>query len=115
MGFSSLVFEGNFEAVLVVRLASAGGTAMGLKGREARPAVIICIDMKESKTPAPVLTYTHTEAHANRLPADRPDSRVARGQRFAEKAPATSNENAGPPRDQWALCADSAEGPRSRD
>ena len=87
----------------------------GLKGREARPAVIICIDMKAAKTTAPVLTYTHTEAHANRLPADRPDSRVARGQRFAEKAPATSNENAGPPRDQWALCADSAEGPRSRD
>ena len=110
-----MVFEGNFEAVPVVRLASAGGTAMGLKGREARPAVIICIDMKEAKPTAPALTYTHTEAHANRLPADRPDSRVARGQRFAEKAPATSNENAGPPRDQWALCADSAEGPRSRD
>ena len=77
-----MVFEGNFEAVLVVRLASAGGTAMGLKGREARPAVIICIDMKEAKPTAPALTYTHTEAHANRLPADRSDSHVAGGRIF---------------------------------
>ena len=49
---------------------------MGLKIREARPAVIICIDMKEAKTTAPVLTYTHTEAHAICLSADRPDSRA---------------------------------------
>ena len=50
------MFEGNFEAVLVVRLASAGVTATGLKGREARPAVIICIDMKEDRTTPAVLT-----------------------------------------------------------
>ena len=50
------MFEGNFEAVLVVRLASAGGAAMGLKGREARPAVIICIGMKEDRTTPAVLT-----------------------------------------------------------
>ena len=29
---------------------------------------------------------SHTEAHANRLSADRPDSRVAGGLRIAEKA-----------------------------
>ena len=86
--------------------------ATGLKGREARPAVIICIDMKAAKTTAPVLTYTHTEAHAICLSADRPDSRVAHLRRFAERAPATSNAKGGPPRAQSALCAASAEGPR---
>ena len=72
-------------------------------------------DMKEARTTAPVLTYTHTEAHAICLSADRPDSRVAHLRQFAERAPATSNAKGGPPRAQSALCADSDEGPRPRE
>ena len=46
----------DFGRAAVVRLASAGVTATGLKGREARPAVIICIGMKEDRTTPAVLT-----------------------------------------------------------